>query len=195
MSAADYFRDINDADWRLARTFLYIGRQLWYVECVKGPASFLPANQAQLTLYNRETGTTRVVNLKDLPEQALFDAPRGYFKYGSDVFWGARGPVRDRHQGLKMYSMWYLNINGIAPSQGLFELSSDYVTAISRLSGRLQRKSWGQTSRDVLLFRGSAYYQGRLIGVNPSRQSVVITETQPTEFLVQALQKAGCDVE
>ncbi len=192
MSAADYFRDVNDVSWRLDRTYLYIGRQLWYVESTKGMPS-LPAGSAVLELYNRKHGG-RLVNLKDLPEQALFDAPRGYVKNNAGVYWGARGPVRDRHQGLKMYSMWYLNIEGISPQQGIFDLTSDYVTAMAGCCNRLQRKSWGRVSKEVLLYQGKAYYQGRHIGENPWDTEVKITETQPTEFLVQALSKAGCYV-
>lgn len=193
MSAADYFRDVNDVSWRLDRTYLYIGRQLWYVERSRGELH-LPAKHAVLDMYNAQTGQQRSVPLKDLPEAALFDAPRGYVKHNSEVYWGARGPVRDRHQGLKMYSMWYLNLEGVIPQQGLFELSSDYVTAMAGCRNRLQRKSWGQVSKEVLLYQGRAYYQGRHIGENPWDTEVKITETQPTEFLVQALSKAGCHV-
>lgn len=193
MSAVDYFRDVADVSWRLDRTYLYIGRQLWYVETTKGAPNF-PAKHAILDMYCAASGNHRHVPLSDLPEQALFDAPRGYFKHNSGVYWGARGPVRDRHQGLKMYSLWYLNIDAIVPQQGLFELSSDYVRAMAGCTNRLLRKSWGQVSREVLLYQGRAYFQGRPVGKNPEERVVEITETEPTEFLVGALRKAGCDV-
>lgn len=194
MSAADYFRDVADVVWRLERTYLYIGRQLWYVEEVRGGANSSPAEHAVLYLYQVDTERRATASIRDIPVRALFEAPRGYLKYGNEVYWGARGPVRDRHQGLRTYSMWYLLLGKPQPFQGSFDIASEYVRGLAGCKNYLVRKNWGWISRDVLLYQGEAFFQGRRIGQTPSRMQVVITETEPTDFLVKALTKVGCDV-
>lgn len=198
MTADIYFRDVNDVRWRLDTTFLYIGKQLWRVESTAG-MSTLPASHAVLCLRELRTGESREVPLSKLPVSALFSAPRGYIRYSGQTYWCARGPVRDRHQGLKSYSMWYAPIARPEILQGMLDINGDLMMSLAGQGHRLCRKNWGYVSKDVLLQNGECFYRNNLVG-EFSHEDLprVRLNNLPRiagQIVKNAIEKAGCHVE
>lgn len=193
MSASDYFRDVGDVRWRLDRTHLYIGNQLWFVDEVRGPSSGDP-DIAVLVLFCHALGKGATVKLKNIPDKALYDAPRGYLRYNNHIYWMGRGPVRDRHQGLRSYSLWYRDIDTLQLGQGSFDISSDYIQSICSLRNRLFSKNWGSVSRDILLHNGKAYYRGLCVGETLSRKEVAIPPQYRNQLLLESFRKVQVDV-
>jgi len=156
MSAALYFRDAADVRWRLENTCLYIGNTLYSVERVNGGG--------ELTLLDWVRDKLYEVPLERLPVSALWRAPQGYAQDGENYYWLARGPCRDRHQGLTDRAMWAMDRRGRV-IHGLFSIRGDQMTNVSRQKNRLVHYGSGRAvSRDFLLHQGEVRFRGTVIG-------------------------------
>lgn len=200
MSAACYFRDLSDVRWRLERTRLLLGRHLWQVQSVEGtPGFYERAEGALLHLASGELNRSATVRLTDLPIRALIDAPRGYIAPRDYTpLWVARGPVRDRYQGLRQYSLWYLPLDRPDPSQGLYELNTPMIQQLCLNPRRLIRRNWGWASPEVLLQEGVAYYQGKSVGEYVHRNGEfrvnLSSSLRSNRFLRQHFERLSCNV-
>lgn len=136
MSAANLFRNWEDAHFRLLNTYLYIGKSVWKVVEV-GPHR---ENFASLTLNGSKT-LVEGVPLARLPESAMTAAPIGY----ADGNWFVRGPARHRYQGLTAQSMWRVYADGSSENAFI----DDVYGFLDRLAKQPIRKIPGSRNKII----------------------------------------------
>jgi len=193
MCASLYFRDTADVRWRLEGTYLYIGKQIWYVAEVCSGLGNIAAN-ARLFLTHIDSNNSRTVALRHLPVSALFNAPRGYIMASNGVLWGARGPTRDRFQGLTDQAIWYRNLDRQITVTGQFSITSPQLRSMAELGRTLKRKGWGWSSKEIALYQELVFYQGVPIGqANMSTKEVHLVAPMHRMF-TEELERAGCHV-
>lgn len=185
MSAMNYFRDVADIRWRLADTILYIGNTLWRVRDVNSEGEIYLADA---------TGklNPRWVSIKRLPASALWRAPRGYLFLEGLSYWTARGPSRDRQQGLTPNSIWSRELERGCLSSGMFALSGNCYLSILHQKETLQPYKKGSLiSRDVLTKDGQVYYKGVAVGEAAGRKAKLTVDSPQLKI---ALERVGLNV-
>lgn len=185
MSASNYFRDFADVRWRLADTCLYIGNTLWLVADFNSTGKMYLCD-AQERLH------PRWIHVDQLPSSALWRAPRGYVFSESRIYWTARGPSRDRQQGLTCNSIWARELYRGHTMQGLFNLRSRSYLELLSQRDRLQKIQKGLlVSRDVLTKEGLVYYKGIPVGESSGWKAKLTVDSPQIKV---SLEKAGLNV-
>lgn len=185
MSAFHYFRDVADIRWRLADTVLYIGNTLWKVRDVNGAGDIYLVDVANK--YKPQW-----VSINRLPSSALWRAPRGYAFLDRHTYWLARGPSRDRQQGLTNNSIWYRDADFGEVGNSMFSIYSYQILGLLYQRDKLQKYSAKSLiSRDVLTKEGVVYYKGVPVGEASGRKAKLSTDSPQLKV---ALEKVGLNV-
>lgn len=185
MSAMNYFRDVADIRWRLADTVLYIGNTLWKVRDVNSEGALYLVDVANK--YRPHW-----VSINRLPASALWRAPRGYAFLDGHTYWLARGPSRDRQQGLTNNSIWYRDADYGEVGNCMFSIYSSQFLGLLYQRDKLKKySSKSLISRDVLTMGGKVYYKGVPVGEASGRKAKLTTDSPQLKV---ALERAGLNV-
>lgn len=192
MSAADLFRDRYDVEFRLKNTYIVVGRKPFRVKDV-GCLGFDGTSVSSTALYLQDikNNITEVL-LRRLPLSSMMRCPWGYYQ----GCWVARGPARNRFQGITGTSFWRVSAEGDATALGAVD-AGDVLEQITpqpairalELIPRNEYDAEAVLTRDVMVDMGRVYLRGRLMGrmIEPD---VIETRVQMTDLMKQLLANA-----
>ncbi len=186
MSAADLFKDYSDVDFRLRNTHIMIGREPYMVMSVEPDHD---TNEAKSTvLHLRDSDGAEVkVKLGQLPLHTMSACPSGYY----DGTWLARGPTRNRYQGIIRSSLWAVTKEGRVIADAGFEPRTTLKTLASQPRIRRQgKRPSGMLTRDIFInSEGEVLIRGKHRAEYLGENTVKLL-TEPNPFLTHLLDNA-----
>lgn len=188
MSAADLFKDCHDVEFRLKGTYIMIGREAYYVRQVypDGPI----AGRALLVL-NDFKDNLKEIRLEQLPLRTMTACPYGYY----NGTWYARGPSRNRYQGITGSDFWCVYENGAIENCGVGNVKP-LLQELPRQprTRRPGKKLQGAVTRDVFIGSdGKVLIRGRHRG-EYAGNATIKPRTELSPLSLQLLNNARLSV-